>query len=798
MPKKEELTDDLKQKLGTILDAIDREDTVTRERQIRKYRYFKLLWEGFSQTWWSTTAHDWRVYDAQSSLGDNQGGYYDKPINVFRAYLESIIAALSITVPPVTCYPDDATNPLDLETAKAGDKIGQLIYRHNNVSLTWLHALYIYCTEGPVFAYSYPKEDKEYGTYEEKQYKDEKEEKYVCPHCQMQLDDAVMHGAPPELVEGMTDSNEAFTQDLQDQYQPSDVDAELQNLIQNESMIVCPECAKELDPSMEKSVFIVRRMVGTTTKSKTRQCLEVYGGLYVKIPNWAMFQKDCPYLRFSYETHYTCAIDRYPKLRESGKLGPNGMGRGPDDPYEQWGRLNPQYRGEYPDNTVTVNTYWIRPETTNLLRDEKDISELKRLYPNGIKVVRINDTVVDAENESLDDCWTITYNPLSDYLVHDPLGESLVSVQDITNTLISLVLQTIEHGIPQTFVSPAVLNIDAYGQTEATPGAITATKANFNKPLSEGFQTIQTATLSQEVMPFANKIQELGQLVTGALPSLFGGQLDGSKTASEYSMSRAQALQRLQNTWKIFTCWWKEIFGKMIPSYIECLHEDEKFVTKDSQGDFLNVYVKKAELKGKIGNVELEANENLPITYAQIKDVVMKMFELNNPEILEALASPENLPILKKVLGLDAFVIPGESDRQKQYEEIKDLLASQPLMVPPDPNVVEQMVQSGEQINPEMMQGQEQPSVAIDPDVDNHEIEAYICRTFLVSDAGRYEKVKNPNGYRNVLLHMKAHQQVLQQQQMQQMQMQAMMGGPQGPGKDKEKPSNNPKEQINA
>lgn len=795
---KVDLTDELKQKLGIILDAIDLEDVVTRERQIRKYRYFKLLWEGFSQTWWDDVARDWRVYDQNAALNDNQGGYYDKPINVLRAYLESIIAALSITVPPVTCYPDDATNPLDLETAKAGDKISALVYRHNNVSLLWLHALYVFCTEGPVFAYSYPKEDFAYGTYEEKQFKDENEQKFVCPHCQVQLDDAIMAGAPPELVDDMTNQNEAFTQELQDQYQPDDVDAELQNLIQNENMIVCPQCAAELDPSMEKSNFVVRKLVGITKKPKTRQCIEVYGGLYVKIPNWAMAQKDCPYLRFSYETHYVCAIDKYPNLRKSGKLGPNGMGRGPDDPYEQYARLNPQYRGEYPDSTVTVNNYWIRPEMYNVLRTEEDVKDFKTKWPNGVKVVRVNDTVVDAVNESLDDCWTVTYNPMADYLVHDPLAESLVSVQDITNTLISLVLQTIEHGIPQTFVSPAVLNLDAYSQTEATPGALTATKANFNKPISEGFQTIQTATLSQEVLPFANKIQELGQLVTGALPSLFGGQLDGSKTASEYSMSRAQALQRLQNTWKIFTVWWKEIFGKVIPAYIECLHEDERFVTKGEQGDFLNVYVKKAELQGKIGNVELEANENLPITYAQIKDIVMKMFELNNPEILEALASPENMPILKKVLGLDAFVIPGESDRQKQYEEIKELTASKPLVVPPDPMMIDQMVQSGQIPPPEMMEEQEKPSVPIDPDVDNHEIEAFICRTYLVSDAGRYEKVNNPKGYRNVLLHMKEHQKIIQQQQMQQAMMQAQMGGPQGPGKDKEKPSNNPKEQINA
>lgn len=796
---KTELTEDLKQQLGIILDDVDNEDKVVRERQIRKMRYFKLLWEGFSQTWWSETAHDWRIFDQNAILNDNQGGYYDKPVNVFRAYLETVIAALSITVPPVTCYPDDATNPMDLETAKAGDKIGQLIYRHNNVSLIWLHALYTYCTEGAVFCYSYPKEDASYGTYEKKEYKNENVEKYVCPHCQMQLDDAVMQGAPPELVDQMTNQNEGFTQELQDMYQPEDVDAELQNLIQNESMIVCPECAKELDPSMEKSVFVVRKLVGVTHEPKSRQCIEVYGGLYVKIPNFAKLQPDCPYLRFSYETHYSCALERYPELREKGIIQPTSQGRGPDDPYEQWGRLNTQYRGDFPLSTVTVNNYWIRPEMMNVLRSEDDIKAMKKKYPNGVKVVKINECIVAAENESLDDCWTITQNPLSDYLLHDPLGEALTSVQDITNTLISLVLQTIEHGIPQTFVSPAVLNLDAYSQTEATPGSLTATKANFNKPLSEGFFEIKTATLSQEVLPFANKIQELGQLVTGALPSLFGGQLDGSKTASEYSMSRAQALQRLQNTWKMFTIWWKEIFGKVIPSYIDCLKDDEQFVTKDEQGDFLNVYIKKAELQGKIGNVELEANENLPITYQQMKDVVMKMFELNNEEITAALSSPENLPILKKVLGLDAFVIPGESDRQKQYEEIKMLLASEPLQVPPDPNMIEQAVQSGAPIDPSMMEPQEQPSVPIDPDVDNHAIEADICRTYLVSDSGRFEKIRNPAGYKNVLLHMKAHQMILQQQQMQQMQQEMMMSQQQqGPPRDKAKPSNNPKEQVNA
>ena len=60
----------------------------------------------------------------------------------------------------------------------------------------------------------------------------------------------------------------------------------------------------------------------------------------------------------------------------------------------------------------------------------------------------------------------------------------------------------------------------------------------------------------------------------------------------------------------------------------------------------------------------------------------------------------------------------------------------------------------------------EQSSIEIDPDVDNHEIEASICRSWLISSAGRLAKVENPEGYKNVLLHMKAHMMIVQQQQM--------------------------------
>lgn len=754
-----EIPEDVQRLLKEVCEHFDKEDSAVRERQIRTWRKLKLLWEGFNRVWYSEVNHDWRIWDETNSDDSDQAAY-DKPINIFRAYLESIIAALSITVPPVKCFPDDADNTLDLATAKAGDKIGQLIYRHNDVSLLWLHALFIYCTEGMVACYSYPKADEKYGTYEEKQYKDDTEQHQItkCPNCGMTIDDSVM---TPDLLAAQTKLEQA-----KDEFQPEDV--EVQNIVQNEGTDLCPACLQQITPLISQESLIVTRLVGITKEPKSRICLEAYGGLYVKVANYAKKQLDTPYLIFAYETHYSLAIERYVHLH--GKLTADKIkaSTGPKDPYEEWGRLSPQYQGEYPMNVVTIRNCWLRPASFNILPDSDDVKRLKKLYPNGAKVVLVNDEFAEACNEALDDCWTLTHNPLSDFIHHDPLGLLLVSIQEITNDLISLVLQTIEHGIPQTFVDPSVLNFNAYRQMESVPGGIYEATPKSGKSVGDAFHEVKTATLSGEVLPFSNQLQSLAQLVSGALPSLFGGQMQGSETASQYSMSRAQAQQRLQNTWKVFTTWWKQIFGKSIPMYINEVRDDERDVQKDSDGNFVNVMIRKAELEGKIGKIELEANENLPITWAQQKDTVEKLLLNANPKIAEILSAPENIALLHESLGLVDFYVPGEDDIIKQYDEIKLLLQSEPITTPPDPMAVQQAAMMG-QPPPQPV---ETPSVEIDPIFDNQQIEFEICRKWIISEAGRQAKIDNEAGYRNVLLHGKMHydqMQMMAQQQQQQM-----------------------------
>lgn len=740
---KDKLSDELRRALKTVVDHFDKEDQLVRQRQLRTWKKMKYYWVGMSRLWWSEVAHDWRVYDLQNSQNLNDAAFYDKPVNVFRAYLESIIAVLSVTLPSIKCLPDNSDEPTDRLTAKAGDKIAELVGKHNDIKLLWIHALFIYCTEGMVACYSYPKEDKKFGEYSKPKYENEEqeEEQTICSNCQQPID------------------NFHLVDDEKDEFSPGEDDVQLHDKMNNEGKEYCSNCMAMVDTSIVKNKFIVRRLTGVTSEPKTRMCMEAYGGLNVKVPNYARKQSECPYLIYTWEDHYTCAVDKYPALKGLYKEG--GSAGGMYDPFERWARISPQYWGEYPMNVGTWRHCWLRPSAFNVLADEDQIKALKKRFPDGAKVVYWNDQYCESENESLDDCWTLAYNPLSDYVHYDPHGLLLTSVQEITNDLINLTLQTIEHGIPQTFADPEVLNFQQYRETEASPGSIFPAKAKSGKSISDGFYEVKTATLSQEVQPFAEKVEQLGQFTSGAQPSLFGGQQEqGSKTAAVYSMSRAQSLQRLQTPWQMFCIWWKNIHAKVIPAYIKEMQEDEHFTKMDALGNPITVMIKRAEVEGKIGSIELEASEALPASWAQKKDVIMQLLQAPNPAIQEVIFAPENSHLLSEAIGLTDFELPNEEDIAKQYEEIGTLINSQPIMGP---------------------QG-EMPSVDIDVMVDNHKVEADICRRWLVSEAGRQAKTEKPKGYRNVLLHMQHHMIVLQKNQAVEQQQQV-----QGKGKPPQK-----------
>ena len=729
--------------IKNIIEDFENDEQSIRERQIRDWKRLELMWYGFTQFYWDYVAHDWRIFgfpSYDSGTDDNQAGNYDKNINVFRAYGETIIAALSATVPPIKALPEDADNPNDCLTAKSGTKIAELCYSQVNAPILWVRILFTYYLQGLVAAYNYSDEDKKYGSVDQP---DEKEEEVdgqqtVCSNCGAVLQEK-------ELTQPIIDQEE-------NEYDPDDDDILLHDLIgNNKAQMLCPDCLVTMDPELRNTKIVVTRIVGKTSTPKSRQKIEINGGLYVRVPNWARCQEECPYLFYDYETHFSTLYEEYPELWDIFKDIDNGKMSSADGNqlYERWGRLNPQYRGEYPLNCPTVKHRWIRKSAFNSLSDEKLAKKLKKKFPDGCYSVFVNDQYLFSCNENLDDHWTLMINPLSNSLTFDALGTLETAIQEITTNLLSLELQCIEHSVPITFFNPKYVNSEQFRNTEVAPGGMYQTKTiGENRNISDGFHTLQTATVSAELAPFGAKINEMGQFVLGAQPQVWGGSSNSSsRTASQYAMQRQGAQVRLSAlTGRTVNTFWKTIWSKVVPSYMKDMLEDERLVKPGLNGSFVQTTIKKSQMEGKIGDYYLEAPEGLPQSLDQVRDTVKEMFQSGNQQLISILSTPENLPYVNTLFGLTSIVIPGEKDREKQNEEIQ------------------QLIQSGPIPQPGQMPGQmgEGPSIAPEFQVDNHQVEAEICRDWLVGEKGRQCKIENEPGYRNVLLHLQAHMQMLQ------------------------------------
>jgi hypothetical protein len=96
--KDEEVDDETARLLKQIVDHFDDEDRAVRDRQIRTWRRLKLLWKIFRMSITSEVGMI-GVSPKLSAQEKIRSGFYDKPVNVYRAYLNPLLLFQVITVP---------------------------------------------------------------------------------------------------------------------------------------------------------------------------------------------------------------------------------------------------------------------------------------------------------------------------------------------------------------------------------------------------------------------------------------------------------------------------------------------------------------------------------------------------------------------------------------------------------------------------------------------------------------------------------------------------------------------------
>jgi len=699
-------------KLWEIIKGFEQEDEIARAYQLRLAKLGEYYFRGHQNVYWEASAQDYRDF-LESPDANDDDAYYTKVINIYRAHGEAIIAAMTIDIPTVIFTPDNAENADDIRTAQNYTNASLLIQKHNQAPMMFAKAVYLLWTQGFLAGYNYLHESYEYGSVDRDKWgeREIEYEQHSCPECGYLLDESQIQ-------------NTSFQAN---QLNPETQEVEVRNQIGTR----CPECKRMIDPQTEVIKQNVPDVIGTTKEMKTRECMEVYGVSHVKVAPYATSQATTPYLVLEMEQHLSQI--RYEHEFEAAPYGDSDSG-------DEKNARQPQMLEEVEGHLATVKRVWLR-KSALFYNSTEEGKELLEDFPDGAYAIFVNGDCLKARNESMDDHWTLFEHPTSSHIHPDPMGKPLVDIQDIENEITNLTLQTMEQGISQTFVQQDVLDFDKYRNTESKPGQLYPVSLAPGRSVAEMFYSTKTAIMSQEIDKFAQRNEQKGQLVVGAFPSIYGGTLQGgSKTYAEYAASRQQALQRLMTPYKALAAWWAKMLGRAVPEMVKGLVEDEYFSVKDNQLT-LNKVVRSDAENGRIGSVEPDPNQGFPLTWQQKRDTLTELIKMNIPEINEAILTPENATFIAQLIGLPELNLPGQKSRLKQYMEIQLLMQSGPQSMDPP-----------------------QSSVPIDPELDDHVTEGRVCRDFLQSTAGQDLKAENPQGYANVLAHLKSHLAAMQMQ----------------------------------
>jgi hypothetical protein len=760
--------EDIAHDISTIVTTLDRSERTTRDRMLRLWKYLELLWSGAGNYYWDHMSGQWRAITQEditllASDADVDPTLINKVINLIRPYGESLVGVLTTGLPRVKYFPKSADNDLDIQASRSYSDVEQKIVDDNMMPIKMMEILVKLWNGGFAAAYNYTHTDKKYGVTEEDVFveKDFSQESLICSNC----GNETLGEEVPKVTEATDEEAENVPISLDEQLEDQELEVSTQS----------PEMGMPIEPEMPemKMVFCSVCQVdtphltsevegrqpfkdGTVELPKSRQIINIFGPMNVKIPSMATRKEHIFWLILEEELDVAQAKHLYPDHKDKIEAT-----TGSDIDIDRMARASYEVSDDTLRECSTIRKVWLTPAAFEKLTDQNKVANLKQKYPNGIKAIFSADKFLEAEEEDLHEQWTISINPLYTRVMADPLGKALIGLHETANDLFQLEVDTVRYSIPQTFVDPKFLDLKAYQQQRAIPGGITALKTiSAGAKASDGFFETKTATIPKEVENLDLKVEKLLQFISGVLPSVFGGPATGSKTLGEYQESKNQALQRLSIIWKIVVVMYAELMAKATKQYVKNLREDEFFVKEQGAGSYINVWLRRETFKGEIGEVRPEISEQFPMTWGQKSARIMELLTMNNQMITAWLLHPENIEIIYQTFGITDMYIPGEDQRNKQLYEISEMMIAQPIPMGVDPLTGQEAFQPPQPSQIEM--------------IDDDTIHMEVIKAFLNSTIGIDLKMTNPIAYQTIMMHYQMHMQNYQMMMAAQAEQQAI------------------------
>ncbi|HEX4002304.1 MAG TPA: hypothetical protein VHX36_06620 [Candidatus Acidoferrales bacterium] len=728
----EQLPERLQEALRRLVFQFSTESELSRRQEIRRIKQAHQFWRGLQYLWWDERDQNWHLPFEQKIM-DNSSiedmPRYEFVTNIYQAFGLSIISVLSQDVPRVRFFPSSAQAEEDVTAAKAATEVAGLVERNNRIGNLIVDEAFHLWTGGKVGAYvRFVVDGQRFGFHPEMEI-GMREVKiggdtYVCPECGTETT------AGEKADVGVGDGND--------------------NDIKNS----CAECGALLS----EEDFVAAETV-TVPAAQTRlrvangqEVLTITGGLELKTPPWANDMHEYPYLQWNMEVHQARLRAAYPHAAD--KIGPPVATSMQE--YERLARLAQSQGGplteggDFNINLITFQRTWLRPWAFFALDDKSLRDELLQLFPDGAYVAFAGDVYCESRDENMDDHWRVLHALPGDGSSGRPaLGDALISVQERFNTLSNLQIETYEYGIPPIYADSEVLDFDSLQSQTAEPGAHYPARAKPGQSLAAGFFQPEPAQVPPDLAEHAaNLMGPVAQFLTGAFPALFGGAMANNDTAAGYSMARDQAMGRIGLVWRRMKFFHADVMLLAVDCFRQNRPNDVEVTLLGAGAAFESKWIRLADLKGNLFSYP-ETDEQYPTLWSQQRAVMMQLLANPDPQIQAVLAHPENMALIKRLIGLEEFVIPDEESRTKQYREIAQMVGEMPVVQRDDATNVELLL----------------PSIVPDEFADNHGVELEICMRWFSSDAGQVAKIDAPAGYANVRAHAMFHREYMLKQQ---------------------------------
>lgn len=485
----------------------------------------------------------------------------------------------------------------------------------------------------------------------------------------------------------------------------------------------------------------------------------VYGVLESKVPIFARKMEKWGYAVISEEEDKYELQDEFEDFADDIK----GESDSSDTAYERFARLGilankrgAQGQADALKNLVTRHTAWIRPARYRKAA-ETVRPELKELYPDGVRVTVVSSKAVECVPEKIEDALRCQWPSPGHGSSRPSLLFGLVPIQISFNDYMNMLREHIDYSIPATWVTDTV-DSEALTEQRSAPGVIHQITVPNGASITDLVHQEEVAQLPPELVANLDRLLTLAQFTTGDLPSLFGEGTPDQETASGQKMLSDQAKGQLSSAWGAMQ--WLSA-GTYEIGVIEAAKLVQDRPSIAVKGGATQDQFSPAAILDGIWGCFPDKDSSFPETEADQRasfQSVMTQLGSAGPDGLKIVMHPANLKLTKKYSGLADLYIAQADARDKQLEEIEQMLGEPPV---PDQTQIPKWQQAVLQAK---ATGQPPPPMPLTSSVligkrDYNEFELEFGVEWLSSPACRDEiKKGNQQGVDNVNLHLDLHE----------------------------------------